>query len=112
MYPEASLAFKNPVLSVVANAIWRCSSAARVCIVLNEAMANAPKTQEDAEYLAGLLKAFQEANKKPPAHPPEPARSHAERLANFDLKKRPITRSLLLRSAAVNDDTESWLNSQ
>ena len=112
MYPEPSLAFKNPVLSAFANAIWHCSSAAQVCIVLNEAMANAPQTQEDAEYLAGLLKAFQDAHKKPPERPPEPKRTHAERLANIDLQKRPMTQSLLLRSAAANDDNERWLNSQ
>jgi hypothetical protein len=71
MYPEPSLAFKNPVLSAFANAVWHCSSAAQVCIVLNEAMAHAPQTEEDAEHLSGLLKAFQEANKKPPKRLPE-----------------------------------------
>jgi hypothetical protein len=39
MYPSQApeLQFKNPVLSAFANAIWHCSSAAEVCVVLNEA---------------------------------------------------------------------------
>ena len=40
MFPEQtpSLYFKNPVLTAFANAIWHCSSAAEVSIVLNEAI--------------------------------------------------------------------------
>ncbi|MGP0059165.1 MAG: hypothetical protein ACLPID_07755 [Beijerinckiaceae bacterium] len=39
LYPEpnASLVFQNPVLSAFANAVWHCSSAAEVSVVLNEA---------------------------------------------------------------------------
>ncbi len=39
LYPEQAeaLRFKNPVLAVFSNAIWHCSSAAEVCIVLNKA---------------------------------------------------------------------------
>jgi hypothetical protein len=37
-YPQvASLKFQNPVLTAFANAVWNCSSAAEVAIVLNEA---------------------------------------------------------------------------
>jgi hypothetical protein len=83
MFPEEapSLSFKNPVLTAFANAIWHCSSAAEVSIVLNEALAKAPK------------------------------HSRAERLFDVDLDKRPITRAMLLRAAEVNDDNEKWLNS-
>src|SRR5262245_9596898 len=39
MFPDQapSLRFKNPVLAAFANAIWHCSSAAEVSIILNEA---------------------------------------------------------------------------
>jgi hypothetical protein len=37
-YPQVpSLKFQNPVLTAFASAIWNCSSAAEVAIVLNEA---------------------------------------------------------------------------
>ena len=41
-YPKRApvLSFKNPVLAEFSNAVWNCSSAAEVCIVLNEAAAN------------------------------------------------------------------------
>jgi hypothetical protein len=81
-FPEGapSLPFKNPVLTAFANAIWHCSSAAEVSIVLNEALA-AP-------------------------------RSRADRLADFDFDKCPITRALLLRAAVVKADSEKWLNNE
>jgi len=41
--------FKNPVLTVFANAIWHCSSAAEVCTVLNEAAARLPELEHAAE---------------------------------------------------------------
>jgi hypothetical protein len=43
MFPEGTspLYFKNPVLTAFANAIWHCSSAAEVSIVLNEATGRA-----------------------------------------------------------------------
>jgi hypothetical protein len=40
LYPDVAeplRKFKNPVLTVFANAIWHCGSAAEVCTVLNEA---------------------------------------------------------------------------
>jgi hypothetical protein len=44
MFPEQipSLSFKNPVLTAFANAIWHCSSAAEVSVVLNEAIERLP----------------------------------------------------------------------
>ncbi len=47
-FPEIMpfLSFKNPVLTAFANAIWHCSSAAEVSIVLNEALA-APRSRSD-----------------------------------------------------------------
>jgi hypothetical protein len=39
------LRFGNPVLATFANAIWHCSSAAEVSIVLNEAATNARRTE-------------------------------------------------------------------
>jgi hypothetical protein len=43
LYPDQAspVSFKNPALAAFANAIWHCSSAAEVCIVLNEAVAKA-----------------------------------------------------------------------
>jgi hypothetical protein len=45
LYPDVAeplRKFKNPVLTVFANAIWHCRSAAEVCAVLNEAAAKFP----------------------------------------------------------------------
>jgi hypothetical protein len=41
IYPQqpSPLPFKNPVLAAFSNAIWHCSSAAEVCMILNEAIA-------------------------------------------------------------------------
>jgi hypothetical protein len=51
MFPEGtpSLSFKNPVLSAFANAIWHCSSAAEVSIVLNEPLARTEVSPADTE---------------------------------------------------------------
>jgi hypothetical protein len=66
MYPEPVplLRFKNPVLAVFANAIWRCASAAEICVVLNEAAAKAEQTEH-------LQRAFDAAKNWPPKRPPE-----------------------------------------
>lgn len=47
IYPEQAspLSFKNPVLAAFSNAIWHCSSAAKVCTVLNEAVAKFPAAE-------------------------------------------------------------------
>jgi hypothetical protein len=45
LYPDVAeplRKFKNPVLTVFANAIWHCGSAAEVCSVLNEAASKLP----------------------------------------------------------------------
>ena len=57
-FPEQAscLSFRNPVLSVFSNAIWHCSSASEVCVVLNEALntipsidiGSAPKNEDGA----------------------------------------------------------------
>lgn len=58
------LEFRNPVLGAFVNAIWNCSSATQVCVVLNEAKSNAPKT--DASDVGLLLWAHQQSmNCKP-----------------------------------------------
>jgi hypothetical protein len=53
----SSLSFKNPVLAAFSNAIWHCSSAAEVCTVLNEAVAEYP----DAERALGVVPASRDA---------------------------------------------------
>jgi len=40
---QANLSFKNPVLTAFANAVWHCSTAAEVSILLSETLANAIK---------------------------------------------------------------------
>jgi hypothetical protein len=57
IYPEQAspLSFKNPVLAAFSNAIWHCSSAAKVCIVLNEAVAKFPDAERAVD--AGLFNA-------------------------------------------------------
>jgi hypothetical protein len=48
MFPEQAspLQFNNIVLAAFANAIWHCTSAAEVCIVLNEAASKLPTLTE------------------------------------------------------------------
>lgn len=62
MFPEQIpvLSFNNPVLAAFSNAMWHCSSAAEVCVVLNEAMTKAPLSDDDAED-AALQAAFDAA---------------------------------------------------
>lgn len=59
MFPDQApeLNFKSPVLSAFSNAIWRCGSAAEVCITLNEAAAKLPQLEQDADA-ATMLNAF------------------------------------------------------
>ena len=61
----SSLAFRNPVLAAFATAIWHCSSAAEVSIVLNEAVRQAPRST------VSLQQAFDAAKNWPPERPPE-----------------------------------------
>jgi hypothetical protein len=84
----SGLSFKNPVLTAFANAIWHCSSAAEVAIVLNEA-------------LASLRPSVEEARPVPPS----------KRFADANLTKRPITHALLSKADAIKADNEKWLNS-
>jgi hypothetical protein len=51
MFPDQtqSLQFKNPVLAAFSNAIWHCSSAAEVCIVLNEALTKVARNGDAAK---------------------------------------------------------------
>jgi hypothetical protein len=65
MYPEqaAELQFTNPALAAFSNAIWRCATAAKVCIVLNEAAVKAPQLKQDADA-ATLLSAFEAAQSR------------------------------------------------
>ena len=60
------LCFNNPVLSAFANAIWHCSSVSEVCVVLNEAVKNAPQSDEEAEK-AALQAAYNSATNWKPA---------------------------------------------
>jgi hypothetical protein len=62
--------FKNPVLTVFANAIWHCGSAAEVCSVLNEAAAKLPQLEQDIDA-SQLLTTFRAAQSQPPKRPPE-----------------------------------------
>ncbi|MGO9389247.1 hypothetical protein [Rhodoblastus sp.] len=82
------LNFTNPVLSAFSNAIWNCPSAARVAAVLNEAALNAPPAEELAERIA-LMQAA------------DTAQSRAERIARYDLSKRPFTRAMLTLAAEL-----------
>jgi hypothetical protein len=86
------LNFKNPVLSAFSNAIWNCPSAARVTVVLNEAAIDAPPAEELAERI-GLMEASASAR-----------RSREERIARYDLSKRPYTRALLKLAAELIDE--------
>jgi hypothetical protein len=63
VYPDTIdlLSFNNPVLSVFANAIWHCSSVSEICVVLNEAVKSAPKSDEAAED-AALRAAYNSAD--------------------------------------------------
>jgi hypothetical protein len=72
MFPKqaAPLQFKNPVLAAFSNAIWHCASAAEVCTVLNEAAANIPKLEQEAET-ATPQRAFDAAKNYPPKRSPE-----------------------------------------
>ncbi len=56
IYPEQApqLSFKNPVLAAFSNAIWHCSSAAEVCIVLNEAVAKFPDAERAVDTVPSL----------------------------------------------------------
>jgi hypothetical protein len=75
LFPEqnSSLTFKSPVLSAFANAVWNCSSAGQVAIVLNEAMARAEGTSPqpdsmamaDNKIIADLGTFMERSNKKP-----------------------------------------------
>jgi hypothetical protein len=55
-FPEVtpSLCFNNPVLTAFANAIWHCSSAAEVSIVLNDALARTEVWPADTEQPSAL----------------------------------------------------------
>ncbi len=93
------LDFKNPVLSAFSNAIWNCASAARVTIVLNEAAINAPRAEELAERV-GLMEAADAAQQ-----------SGTERIARYDLSKRPYTRALLNLAVELTSEADRWSGS-
>lgn len=58
---------KNPVLGAFARAIWHCSSAAEVCIVLGETSARALRMPiDEIEHTASLIAAFEEARSHKP----------------------------------------------
>jgi hypothetical protein len=50
LFPKQAppLRFANPVLAAFSNAIWHCSSAAEVCIVLNEAASKLSQLEPEA----------------------------------------------------------------
>src|SRR3954453_11873666 len=71
MFPQetSALNFHNPFLGVFANAIWHCSSAAQVSIILNGACCQAPEL--DNEDTAVIQQAFEAARNWPPTRGPE-----------------------------------------
>jgi hypothetical protein len=59
MYPEQApeLRFKNPVLATFSNAVWHCATAAKVCIVLNEAASKSSEPEDAASMTAAFRSA-------------------------------------------------------
>jgi uncharacterized protein (UPF0248 family) len=62
-YPAqaSELNFKNPVLAAFSNAVWHCATAAKICIVLNEAASKSSADPENAAAMASMCAAYQDA---------------------------------------------------
>jgi uncharacterized protein (UPF0248 family) len=72
MYPEQAteLNFKNPVLAAFSNAVWHCATAAKVCIVINEAASKSSDDPENAAVMASMWAAYQAAQNWSPSNSP------------------------------------------
>jgi hypothetical protein len=97
-----SLNFRNPVLAAFANAIWHCSSAAEVSIILNEAATKPPPSA------VALQEAFDAANNWPPKRPPElnPATYQVIYSDGVNQETRLTPDEINSWAAASNEDAE------
>jgi hypothetical protein len=107
-YPDqaAELNFKNPVLAAFSNAVWHCSTAAKVCIVLNEAASKASADPENTAAMASMWGAYQAAqNWSPPERPP----SHTYNVVYSDgvTQRRELTEEEIDRWARESNELDA-----